>query len=62
MVYHLRCYRFYLGDVPRPSESTICESFVQQQESIAFIEQAFYAVRLSSAEKEQVSLPQRDPS
>lgn len=49
----LSCYCLDLAYVPRPSESAIGKSFVKQQESVTFIEQTFYAVRSSAAEKEE---------
>ena len=52
----LRCYRFDLAYVPGPSELAIGEPLVKQQKSIAFIEQTFYSIRSSAAEKEQISL------
>ena len=51
----LRCYRFYLGDVSRPSEPSVSKPFVKKEKSITFIEQPFYAVRPSAAEKKQIS-------
>ena len=49
----LRCQQFRFGFVPRPLESSVVQSLVQQKKTVSFPQQSLDSVAPSPAEQKQ---------